>query len=111
MKLKFVDARFGGSEEITISFERYINGGTTAIELMDADGIPYAPATCNFPGQIEEDCVAVKNYSEGAGMPAILAECGVIEAEPCGWIESGFVRVPLYRLTDEAYEAAQKAGE
>lgn len=116
--LTFVDTHLqkslGISQEVSAQFGRYRNGASVSISLIcvdgDPPGEPWMDATVNVPEvATEERLVAVKNYSEYEGMVDVLIENGYIEAEVVKWARCGFVEIPVYRLTDAAYNAAIEA--
>jgi len=70
-KVKFL------SHKLDVCYLEYTNGGTR-IELRLPSGEPFAVATAWVPG-LEEDEVAVKNYSENAGVLQALIDGEVVE--------------------------------
>ena len=69
--------------ETFVWFHEYTDGETTAIELMswEADDEciePYTMATVNGPFNLQEGEVAIKNYSENAGVLEALIEAKII---------------------------------
>lgn len=104
---KFVDNRFNGSQEVVVSFNKYVNGGV-AILLSCADGQPYAKASINvsegdrLEHGIEE--VAIKGYSEGEGMEKLLIDNGIILAKVLKEIEVGRSVVNLYQLSQASLD-------
>ena len=106
--MKFTDTRFGLDTEVEAHFERY-GSGEIAIQLFEVDtGEPWARATVSV-GTVIPGCIAVKDYSENAGMSQLLARVGIIEGNPVQRIASGFVSIPVYQLTPAALELAQAA--
>lgn len=88
-------------EELKIKVRRYCSGYGVALQLVDNMGLPYATATVNLPNEkLESDEVAIKDYSENFGVKDALIHAGVIE-EPHRWIYTGYVKVPICRLTAE----------
>ncbi len=83
---------------LTASFAKYGNG-QTAIKLIDTeDGMPYATATvCVEDNLLKEDEVAIKDYSENAGILDSLIEANIID-HPHAFIQSGFVKIPICKL-------------
>ena len=83
---------------------RYENGNL-AIRMVDAeDESPIAIPSVN-PGQVLEDGhIAVKDYSENAGMLEFLKDKLRIVGEPIAFIPSGFVVIPVCPLTEEGKE-------
>lgn len=84
--------------ELTAQFAKYQNG-QTAIKLTDnADGFPYATATvCVEDDLLNEGEVAIKDYSENAGILNSLIESDIIEP-PHAYIQSSFVKIPICKL-------------
>ena len=80
------------------SFPRYRQGGGVAIELLDAeDGCPVATATINPTTPIPEGHVAVKTWSENAGIPEALVAARIVEDTgrriPCGYTSAALCRL------------------
>ena len=84
--------------ECRVEFHKYANG-RVALELIDVDTDErYATATINLPDvALEAGEVAIKDYSENAGVLVALVKAGVV-APPCRNIPSGFVKAPICRL-------------
>jgi hypothetical protein len=104
--MKMVDTRYGLNEIVIARFLRYQNG-QTAIELETTDGEPWLTATVAVPQTIPTGCVAVKGWSENEGIPEVLTQGGLIEGGPVQHVRSGFVDIPVYRLTAAALAAIQ----
>jgi hypothetical protein len=84
----------------TVKAARYLTGGDVALTATCEDGEPWDVLTVNLPGvSIPRDCVAVRDYSEGAGNLRTLADAGLVESRPVRVVRSGFVAVPVCRLT------------
>lgn len=77
------------------------NNSATQIDLITDDGEPLATATVNI-GDLPENLVAIKTYSENEGIDQSLINAGLIEAECAGFVENGFVAIPVHALTREA---------
>ena len=80
------------------SFPRYRQGGGVAIELLDAeDGCPVATATINPTTPIPEGHVAVKTWSENAGILEALVAARIVEDTgrriPCGYTSAALCRL------------------
>ena len=99
------DTRFDMNETVRVQFERYPNG-QLALLLVTADREPWLTATSAISTPIPIGCIAVKDWSENEGVPAILLQAGVIEGDPVAQVSSGFVAIPIYRLTAAAALAA-----
>lgn len=85
-------------EQCEVSFAHY-NNGRRAIELtIQESGEPMAVASVNLPDEpIEDDEVAIKNYSENEGILEVLIHANVI-SEPLREVDLGFVTVPICKL-------------
>jgi len=79
----------------------YQSNGNLAIEATCADGEPWGVLTVNPGFPINDDCVCVKDYSEGAGNLKTLEAAGLIETPPVRLEPSGFVMLPICRLTEK----------
>lgn len=86
---------------------RYAVNGAKALHLIGApgseyEGEPIATCTVNLPDatiKLSNDEIFVKNYSENEGMFSALVHAGLIEEKPTGIEVSGWVRIPIARLT------------
>ena len=89
---------YGGEYKLSLSFAKYQNG-QTAIKMFDtADGFPYATATvCVEDNLLKEDEVAIKNYSENAGILEALIDGGIVDY-PHAFIQSEHVKIPVCKL-------------
>jgi len=87
-----------------IAIGTYYGNYRKAIKLVDnTDGEMVAVATVNLPDHdIPDNCVFIKNYSENATMVKAMMEAGIIKPFNLGFVQSGFVKIPLYMLTEEA---------
>jgi hypothetical protein len=80
-----------------MSRRTYPRNGNVRLDLIDAvDHCPYMTATVWMDG-LAKDEVAIKNYSENAGILDCLVNEGVVEA-PHRYESSGFVKIPVCRL-------------
>lgn len=107
------DFRFGNTQSLEVVTGTY-GGGRLAIEsLVESEpGFiePFARYTTNLGGGTPEQHVYIKNWSEGEGVEEILLAAGIIEGEPVTHTISGFVAVPLYRVTDKFWAFARSKG-
>ena len=86
-------------EQVTLYMLRktYPRNGNVRLELIDAvDHCPYMTVTVWMDG-LAEDEVAIKNYSENAGVLNFLIKEEIIVA-PHRYVSSGFVKIPVCRL-------------
>ncbi len=91
-----------------VEFARYHNGQLAIQLIEEATGEDWCtPSLAMAYAEVPQDCVAIKNYSELEGMPEVLARDGVIEKAPVKWLRTGFVQVPVYRLTAPAIEESK----
>lgn len=81
-----------------IVFDTYKNGGT-AISLVDEDGCPIATASVLL-SNLKKDEIAIKDYSENTGMLEALLSAEIV-TEPHRYVPSGFVMIPVCRLTNQ----------
>lgn len=105
--LQLIDNRFGTNQTLNVRFARYRNG-QRSIRLETPEGESWLDATRAVGCTLPTDCVAIKDYSENEGVLALLVKAGVLEPHPLDTIPSGFVELPVHRLTRAAL--AQAAG-
>ena len=95
------DAIFEGAH-VRIILSRYDNGKTYQIHTDQFDSemgiyVPYGVHTCNFPGMLEDDEVAIKEYSEGMGSLAFLFAYDIVD-HPHKMIQTEFTTLPVCKL-------------
>lgn len=88
-------------EMCTVEFSKYREIDNTAICLYTEDGELMTIATVNIR-PLDSNLVAIKNYSENEGIEEVLIKNGFINSEPIHYIESGYVNVPIYELTEKS---------
>jgi len=83
---------------------RYANGNP-ALQIVDCEGM-VATCSVNPPDEVlAPGEIAIKDWSENAGIGNWLKIHGVIVREdPIRRIPSGFVEIPVYRLTPEGLD-------
>lgn len=64
------------------------------------EGEPWGILTVNPQEKLPEGMICVKDYSEGRGNLHTLAKAGLVELPPVREISSGFVKLPVVRLTE-----------
>lgn len=92
---------YGVYEDCSYVTGKYYNGNP-ALQIMSPEG-PVCTCSVNPPDEIllAEGEIAIKDWSENQGMGNWLKLHGVIVREdPVRRIPSGFVTIPVYRLTD-----------
>ena len=103
LKTKYLD------EDAEVEFATYPYGQRMAIRLNSLIGEPLAVASVNIEGPIEPREIAIKDYSENEGMLAALIAAGIVEDTGVS-VASGYVSIPIARLTDTALAEAQRQG-
>lgn len=84
--------------ECVVFKSRYTNDRPALILIEAESGEQYCVASVNLPDDdIRDGEIAIKDYSENAGVLDALIDGGVV-SEPIGYISSGFVDVPVCRL-------------
>lgn len=82
-------------------FTRYANNGRLAIQLFDEfSGERIAVATTNIEGELPDGFVALKVWSENAGMLEAMMEAGIV-GKPEGYVQCGFATAPVCRVLVE----------
>lgn len=87
-------------EEVTLEVGRYGNG-QLGVQMLDNQGLPYTTVTVAIMSPIDHTELAIKDYSENQGMLEWMMKEGIVSA-PVRYYESGFVRIPICPITDEA---------
>lgn len=90
-------------KECFFTMARYRNGNLYLGIESEKEG-PIADCTVNPCKDIPRTQLAIKNYSENAGMANFLAKQGIIETEPSDFVYRGFVAIPIYNLTEKGLE-------
>lgn len=82
----------------------YYANGNLAIEIINDDYGPVTRVTVNPDITVPYPLIAIKNYSENEGMVEWLVDEGIVEENPIHIVESGWVEIPLHRLTDHGIQ-------
>ena len=86
--------KYGDLYNLGLKFGKYKNG-QNAIELYDMeDGCPYAVASVAVDCHLDNNEVAIKNYSENEGILQTLVENNIVE-RPHRYTSSGYVKIPI----------------
>lgn len=81
--------------------KRAYSNGNVAIQAVDPeDGEPIAVLSVNTGDKIDDEHVAIKDYSENSGALSSLKEAGVV-SDPEYFLKSGYVTIPVCKLTKE----------
>ena len=95
---------------------RYVTNNNIALEAIctaesttpDGEFVgedePWSVMTVNPSEQLPDDMICVKDYSEGAGNLRTLVDAGLVEPTPVRLISSGFVNLPVCKLTEKGRE-------
>lgn len=92
--------KYGEYPDCYFKAGHYDNGNIAILIESGEEEEPIMIASVNPWHDVEDDCVAIKNYSENEGIEAVLKEHGIITGEPQYSIQSGFVSIPVYKLAD-----------
>lgn len=105
--IKLVDNRFNAPQPVLLHTDRYSSNDNLALIATCNDDTlePWATYTSNPQERLGAHEVAIKTWSEGRGTDKLLIENNIIESLPVRYIASGFVQMPIYRLTQHAVEA------
>lgn len=81
-----------------VTFEEYQANHAEAIVLENLQGSREYTATANIPDYfLEQDEVAIKNYSENEGILESLVAAGILEVTG-KTVQSGFVEFPICKI-------------
>lgn len=97
--------RYRSYPDSRFSIGTYPNGNK-ALQVFDNEGLV---CTCSVnPGRkVADDCIAIKDYSENEGMADTLTKMEII-GERVGEIPSGFVVIPVFKLTQKGLDLFKK---
>jgi hypothetical protein len=77
---------------------KYCTTDYNAFSLFNQDEEPFMVASVNLPDEkLENDEIAIKNYSENKGILEALIEAKIV-SEPLRFVQSGFVSIPICKL-------------
>jgi len=75
--------------------------GNLALQVVSEEEGPICVCTVNPGERVHNGCIAIKDFSENEGMVDTLLEMGIIQGKPLYTIPSGWVKIPVYELTDK----------
>lgn len=81
---------------------RYYENNNLCLSLFNYELGPITKITVNTDIKLPDDRIAIKDYSENAGMVDWLVKNNLIEKEPIRHILQGYVEIPVHKLTDYA---------
>lgn len=103
------DRRFNNKFPIRLEFHRYLTNDNICLRgiVLDPSGLeePFCTYTTNTDRVLPPDQVALKTYAEGEGADTTLIAANIIEPDPVDFIGSGWVIIPVYKLTESAKKA------
>ena len=68
-------------EKVTVRVHTYQNNRRPAIQLLDAEGFPYATATLNVPSnEVNAERCIIKDYSENRGIYDFLLTHNIVRS-------------------------------
>ena len=97
-------SKFGHTYNCRFETGRYTNGNLELEMVIVEDEEPYSVCTVNPGFPIADGHLAIKDYSENEGMVSFLVSLGVIEEKPVDRISSGWVTIPVHKLTESGLE-------
>jgi hypothetical protein len=111
MRIK-ISTKYLEPGEYLLCWDRYVTTGNVAMVLRDADSGELAMMCTLNPGdsvRIADPYVALKVYSENEGIEGALINAGIIEPPLVGEVIGRDCVAPIYKLTDAAWNDAEKA--
>jgi len=98
-------SQFGHTYDCLFKATRYASNGNLALILVDAETEErILTATVNTDIALPDDRIAVKDYSENAGVADFLKGLGIIQPTEVVSIPSGWVEIPVFELTESGKE-------
>lgn len=91
---------YKGFKDCVFFASRYRDNGNLALQIVNEEDGPIVTPTVNPGEALDDDCIAVKNYSENTGMLDFLREHDIV-GEVVRVIPSGWVEIPVCRLTEK----------
>jgi hypothetical protein len=104
---------YGYKFSASFRIERYMANNSICLFIIDDDEY-YAEATkyvrFDFDGASidRNEHLVIKNYSENDGIVTSLINAGVIEPTQVATVGSGFVEMPIHKLTEQFMKTYKK---
>lgn len=111
MRIK-ISTKYLEPGEYLLCWDRYVTTGNIALLLRDARTGELAMRCTLNPSdrvRIADPYVALKVYSENEGIEEALIKAGIIEPPQVGEVIGRACVAPIYKLTDSAWNDAEKA--
>lgn len=93
-------SKYGTYENCYFYGSQYQESGNIALEIWSNEEGPICRVTVHPGIKVPEDCIAIKNYSENEGVVDWMKSMGFIEDAPVRIIKTGWVEIPVYKMTD-----------
>lgn len=97
-------SKYGSYNNCGFEVHRYVESDNLAIEICSPTDGAVTRVTVNVGFPLLDDYIAVKDYSENEGMVEWLISQGLIEPEIFQTIKSGWVDIPIVKLTEKGRE-------
>lgn len=91
---------YGNYEDCDFQVKRYVGTDNLCVEIWNPEDGCIIRATVNTEHKLPDDRIAIKNYSENAGMVKWLYANDIIEEHPVQILDINFVEIPVHRLTE-----------
>ncbi|WP_442638158.1 hypothetical protein [Rossellomorea marisflavi] len=88
---------------VSLELAKYAHNNQKAMTFSDEEGIPYFVATLCVEDKLEDDEVAIKDYSENSGVLEWLIKNELVHP-PHNQTFSGYAVIPICRLTQGVIE-------
>ena len=98
------NTKYGKYENCSFRASRYSDNGNLALVVESPEEGRIMTISVNPGLKLGDDVLAVKNYSENEGVDETLKELGIIHDAPVSRIPSGWVEIPVYKLTEKGRE-------
>lgn len=95
---------YGTYHDCNFVTSRYCDNDNLYLGVVSETEGDICTCSVNTPRKLDDDRIAVKNYSENAGMVERLVGLGIIEEKADDYIPSGFVLIPVHKLTASGLE-------
>lgn len=92
---------------VSLELAKYAHNNQKAMTFIDEEGVPYFVATLCVDEKLADDEVAIKDYSGNEGVLDWMIENGFVH-EPHNQVFSGYVVIPICRLTQATIELFQE---
>ena len=95
------EPKYSSYENCYFNVSRYCENDNLAVTIMNSDLGVISRATVNPGVSINDDWIFLKDYSENEGTVDWFLREGLIESYPTIDVESGWVVIKAYKLTEK----------